>query len=44
MLTITGLPVIGNLLDVDVTNSLQSIIDMAKDYRTLQTTAVPDIP
>lgn len=44
MLTIAGLPIIGNLLDIDVTNSLQSIIDMAKDYRTLQTTAVPDSP
>ncbi|RBQ80378.1 hypothetical protein FVER14953_12598 [Fusarium verticillioides] len=30
-----GLPIIGNLLDIDVTNSLQSIIDMAKDYPKL---------
>ncbi|RKK86564.1 Bifunctional cytochrome P450/NADPH--P450 reductase [Fusarium oxysporum] len=30
-----GLPIIGNLLDIDVTNSLQSVIDMAKDYPKL---------
>jgi hypothetical protein len=41
-LIIPGLPIIGNLLDIDVTNSLQSIIDMAKGYRTSPTATIPD--
>lgn len=39
MLIIAGLPVIGSLLDIDLTNSLQSVINMAKDYRTSPTAA-----
>lgn len=44
MLIIAGLPIIGSLLDIDLTDSLKSIIDMAKDYRTSPTTAIPDLP